>query len=102
MHELKFVEETIEKIKRMKKKEYTIRIPDYHDAEEFKEMLNSFLKERKIKIRVKKVPVRIKCLDCGYEGRVNLPFSMVRIKPRCPNCKSRRTEIIQGKEIEVV
>ena len=101
MHELKFVEEALEKIKRMKKKEYTIRIPDYHDVDEFKEMLNSFLGGKKIKIRVEKVPVRIKCLDCGYEGKVKLPFSMIKIKPRCPKCKSMRTEIIQGKEIEV-
>ena len=102
MHELSFVRKALKKIKELDKDEITIKIPENHDVEEFREILNSLLGDKKIKIRIEKVPIKIRCLECGYEGKVKIPLSMVKVKVRCPECRSSRTETIQGRDIEVV
>lgn len=102
MHELSFVRRALEKIERLNKNEITVRIPENHDVEEFKEILNSFLKNKKIKIKIEKVPIEVKCSECSYEGRVKMPLSMVKMKARCPNCGSLKTKIIRGEDLEVV
>ena len=101
MHELSFVREALRKMKKMKKKRFLIRIPDYHDTEEFKELLQLFLEED-VDVRIEKVPVEIKCLKCNYSGKVKMPLSPIKIKPICPRCGSSKTEVVRGKEIEVV
>jgi Zn finger protein HypA/HybF involved in hydrogenase expression len=102
MHELKFVNQVLKEIEKFGKKEYLIKVPDWHDIKEFEEMLNFYLKRKGIEIKIKKISLRIKCLNCKWKGKIKLPFSLVKVKIRCPKCKSIKTEIIEGAEIEVI
>lgn len=47
------------------------------------------------KIVIEKVPVRIKCPDCGYDGIIRLGHF------KCPECSGTGFKIISGKEYYV-
>lgn len=44
------------------------------------------------KLKVEKIPVTIRCLDCGYEGIID------RKKIRCSKCGSANFKLLGGKE----
>lgn len=41
------------------------------------------------------LPVRIVCRDCGHE------FSMKGLRLMCPECESRKVDIVQGREFYI-
>lgn len=46
-------------------------------------------------IIVEKIPITIRCQDCGYEGEIG------KRKIRCPLCESAEIKLISGKEYYV-
>ena len=47
------------------------------------------------RICIEKIPVRINCPDCGYDGPISLG------KYKCPGCGGIRFKILSGKEYYV-
>ena len=47
------------------------------------------------RLAVERIPVRIRCLDCGYEGVID------RKKIRCPQCGGAELRITAGREYYV-
>ena len=44
------------------------------------------------KIEIEKIPITIRCNECGYEGEIG------RMRIRCPKCESSQIRILSGKE----
>ena len=44
------------------------------------------------KINVERIPVTIRCTECGYEGGVG------KLRIRCPECQSAEIKLMSGRE----
>ena len=44
------------------------------------------------KLKIEKIPVTVRCLDCGFEGVID------RKKIRCPDCGGTELKLIGGRE----
>jgi hydrogenase nickel incorporation protein HypA/HybF len=59
-----------------------------------------------MKLHVTSSPVRIRCLDCGYEGGVRYQESDSHWHTslpvfECPHCQSAQTLILSGRELHI-
>jgi hydrogenase nickel incorporation protein HypA/HybF len=48
-----------------------------------------------VKLRIKRIPLEAVCVDCGARFRVDDYFFV------CPDCDSRRVEVVSGQEIDI-
>ncbi|MHC1592228.1 MAG: hydrogenase maturation nickel metallochaperone HypA/HybF, partial [Candidatus Helarchaeales archaeon] len=59
-------------------------------------------------LNITKTPGAIRCKNCGFEGKVTLEdnpeyhvLGTISLGLDCPKCKSRDTEIIGGRELNI-
>lgn len=51
-------------------------------------------------IEIEQLPLRVRCIDCGHEGDVEVPddpiYHLMTYAPRCPECGSENLEVLAG------
>ncbi len=104
MHELSLAEALVDQVNEILEKEGANRVFEVtvtigtlsgveRDAFEFAfPMAAEGTDLAKAKLVIEEVPARIKCLKCGAETEVEIPFL------ECPDCKNSEVEIISGKD----
>ena len=108
MHEVAIAQEIIEIVKSYLPNEDNVYVKSVKiDLGDFSNILPEALKfsfdvlltdtELKgAKLEITKIPLKIKCSDCGHIAILDEPFFF------CPDCSSPNVEILSGTELKVV